>query len=168
MSIDPIEWQAPTEDLSLKAGEIHVWLIHSPAENYLDTAEQARADKLVSPIHQKRFIAAHSGLREILGLYTKQSPREVVFAQTDSGKPFLKKFPEIHFNLSHSEDIALCAISNHPVGIDIEYLNKDIKFLELAKRFFSQSEYEFLKLQNNKNLNLEFLKLWTQKEAYLK
>ena len=160
MSIEPIQWQASPKELLLKAGEVHVWLINNYAENCLDHEEQSRAAKFISPIHQERFIKAHSGLREILAKYTHQDPKAILFDKTASGKPVLKNFPNIHFNLSHSEDIALCAISNTPVGIDVEYLDKNIEYLNISKRFFSPAE-----IINNK---LDFFKLWTQKEAYLK
>jgi 4'-phosphopantetheinyl transferase len=172
MNIEPVQWQAPPEELSfstLKPKDVHIWLIHSSTQNFLDRDEQKRADKLLSPIHQKRFRDAHNGLREILGKYLHQSPKEIVFDTTTSGKPILKNHPELQFNLSHSEELALCAISKNPVGIDIEYLNKEINCLDVAKRFFSDAEYNFLKsMVNPEKLRLEFFKLWTEKEAYLK
>jgi len=160
MSIEPIQWQAPPENLFLKDGEVHVWLIDSYRANCLDRDELARAAKLISPIHQERFIKAHSGLREIVARYIHHDPKTIIFDKTASGKPVLKNFPNIHFNLTHSEDIALCVISNTPVGIDVEYLDKNIDYLNIAKRYFSPTE-----VIHNK---LDFLKLWTQKEAYLK
>ena len=160
MNIEPVKWQAPPKELSLKAGEVHVWLIHTPAQDFLDADEQARAEKFISPVHRQRFRDTHNGLREILAKYIHQSPQEIMFDKTVSGKPILKKFPELYFNLSHSEDIALCAISNNPVGIDVEYLDKDFDFINIAKRFFGPSE-----VVKNK---LDFFRLWTQKECYLK
>ncbi|HEV2614925.1 MAG TPA: 4'-phosphopantetheinyl transferase superfamily protein [Gammaproteobacteria bacterium] len=166
MNIEPVQWQAAPKNLFLKDGEVHVWLIHSFVENSLDQEEQGRAAKFISLVHQERFIKAHSGLREILSKYTHQNPKSIIFDKTASGKPILKHFPNIHFNLSHSEDIALCAVSNNPVGIDVEYLNKNMDYLSIAKRFFNPVEYEFIKSQEN--FKLAFFKLWTQKEAYLK
>ncbi len=160
MSIEPVKWQAPPKELFLKAGEVHVWLVHSPAQNFLDAKEEARAAKFVSPVHQQQFRDIHNGLREILSRYVHQSPQEIIFSKTASGKPILKNFPDIHFNLSHSEDVGLCAISNNPVGIDVECLEKDIDYLSIAKRFFGSTEEI-----NNK---LDFFKVWTRKECYLK
>jgi len=169
MNIDPVKWQAPPKELSLKAGEVHVWLIHTPVQDFLDVDEQVRAEKFISPLHRQRFKDAHNGLREILAKYVHQSPKEIIFTKTNSGKPLLKHFPELHFNLSHSEDIALCAISKNPVGIDVEYLDKKINFLDIAQRFFNNTEYDILKaITDKEKLNLAFFKLWTQKEAYLK
>ena len=169
MNIDPVKWQAPPKELSLKVGEVHVWLIHTPSQDFLDADEQARAEKFISPVHRQRFKDTHNGLREILAKYVHQFPQEIIFDKTHSGKPVLKDFPELHFNLSHSEDIALCAISHNPVGIDVEYLDKEINFLDIAKRFFNKSEYEILKtISDREKLKPAFFKLWTQKEAYLK
>ena len=43
-----------------------------------------------------------------------------IFGYSPEGKPFIVDHPNIHFNLSHSGDVAICAVSNQPVGIDIE------------------------------------------------
>ena len=39
-----------------------------------------------------------------------------------NGKPVLANEPDVHFNLSHSGNLAVCAVSDHPVGVDVELL----------------------------------------------
>ncbi len=36
------------------------------------------------------------------------------------GKPVFRDRPEVHFNLSHTDGAVLCAVHDHPVGVDIE------------------------------------------------
>lgn len=48
-----------------------------------------------------------------------EHPLEIAIAQ--GGKPYLAKEPDIHFNLSHSGEWAVCAISSSPVGVDIQH-----------------------------------------------
>lgn len=169
MNIEPIVWQASPRELFLKKGEAHVWRIQGAVENYLSPEEQLRADRFILPQDKARFILAHNGLRKILGKYIHELPQEIIFEKSSSGKPYLKNHTQIQFNLSHSENMILCAISQNPVGIDVEYTNKNIDYLALSKRFFSPKEYELIfsenNLENKKNL---FFKLWTEKEAYYK
>lgn len=58
------------------------------------------------------------------------------------GKPCLSNYPHIYFNLSHSQDYVACAVSDSPVGVDVERIH-DIDG-EVAKHYFSGSEYEYI------------------------
>ena len=42
------------------------------------------------------------------------------FKYGEHGKPTLTEYPEIHFNLSHCREAAICVIDNYPIGVDIE------------------------------------------------
>lgn len=77
-----------------------------------------------------------------------------------NGKPFFKDYPDFHFNISHCEDLIAVAVSERPVGVDIEIL-RDVN-LEIAGRFFSEKEIRFSKMDR------DFLYVWTRKEALLK
>lgn len=80
------------------------------------------------------------------------------------GKPFLKDFPYIHYNISHCDGFIGCGISNNPIGIDIEkvkaYPNK------VLQRAFSLNEK--ISVENALSKNLKFFQLWTLKESYIK
>ncbi len=88
--------------------------------------------------------------------------KEIVFNKVKNGKPIVSGHKNIYFNISHSKNIVICAVSNSVIGIDIESLDRDVKFKSLTKRFFSEQE---IKLVNN---STDFLNIWTLKEAYLK
>lgn len=69
------------------------------------------------------------------------------------------------FNLSHSNDFVMLAISDTPVGCDIEHLHKAI----LSHHVFHPRELaRLLSLPEGDARNREFLRLWTAKEAFLK
>ena len=87
-----------------------------------------------------------------------------VFDTDKYGKPYLKNYSDVYFNLSHSEKYVACAVSDSPVGVDIEYIH-DVD-LNLAKYFFYGSEYEYV--LNNSNQNKAFFELWVLKESYMK
>lgn len=91
--------------------------------------------------------------------------KELVFTQNKYGKPFLRNLNSFHYNISHSGNWVVCAVSNKQVGIDIEEM-KPID-IDIAKRFFSDSEYKDLIL-NHKDQISYFYDLWTLKESYIK
>ena len=67
----------------------------------------------------------------------------------------------IHFNLSHTGDYVVCAISENAVGVDIEHTRKN--YLKVARRFFTDNECRWIGEDENR-----FLRIWTLKEAYSK
>ena len=88
------------------------------------------------------------------------SDESVSFGQ--HGKPEIRGF---YFNLSHSENMILCAVSEKRIGCDIEKI--DISPARLVKRFFNKNEISYLQ-KFDKTRNEEFYRLWTMKEAYVK
>ena len=81
------------------------------------------------------------------------------------GKAYISNHENIHFNLSHSGKMVLCAISDREVGVDIEYIDPEID-LNIAKHYFYNSEYE--NIMNAKDKSEEFFKYWVLKESYMK
>jgi len=89
----------------------------------------------------------------------------IEFEIGEYGKPFLKNYENIHFNISHSGDCVACAVCDVPVGIDIQEIT-DIDFIPIVNRFYSSIELQ--SLQNSENALLKFHELWVKKESYLK
>jgi 4'-phosphopantetheinyl transferase len=136
----------------------------------LPPEEQLRADKFKLEIHRNSFIIARGMLRQILSLYLDLAPDKIEFNYSDRSKPSLaNNLLNIQFNVSHSEDIAVYAITrDRRIGIDIEYLNEKYDCLNIARRFFSGREFEAIASLIGKERSQLFFKLWTAKEAYLK
>lgn len=76
----------------------------------------------------------------------------------EHGKPYMEG---VCFNLSHSGDKVMCAISDHEVGCDVEKLKAFD--MNIAKRFFCETEFEWIDNQDER-----FCRLWTLKESFLK
>lgn len=114
--------------------------------------------------------AYHTLFADILLKYVicKKTGMEIAdlkFTYNKYGKPFIKN-EGVYFNASHSGDWVVCAISEYPVGVDVEEVKK--ADLTIAKRFFSENEYTYI-LGKEESKRLEcFFELWTLKESYIK
>ncbi|GAE04097.1 4'-phosphopantetheinyl transferase [Paenibacillus sp. JCM 10914] len=104
----------------------------------------------------------HRIIQERLGI----ERRYLEYARNQYGKPYLKEYPDIHFNISHSGHWIVCAVSDDWIGIDVEQVN--VVDLAIADRFFHPAEREqLLHLHKNKRQSL-FFDFWTLKESYIK
>ena len=110
--------------------------------------------------------ASHAALRAILGQYTG-APLD--FATGEYGKPYLPADPHLHFNLSHSHQLALVAVSRDvEVGVDVEWFRPLPACLAIAERFFPPAELAALMDALPADREREFFRLWTRIEARLK
>ena len=87
-----------------------------------------------------------------------------VFEYLEGGKPVIKGHPDIHFNFSHSGNVALCAIDSQPVGADVETPRKITPSL-IA---YTMNDEEQALIASAPESLTAFLALWTKKEAVLK
>ena len=78
-------------------------------------------------------------------------------AKTKNGKPYFPSKPDLHFSLSHTKSHVLCAISNNPIGCDIEPLDREIS--GKALEYFATPE---------ELSQFNPLDLWVLKESYVK
>lgn len=86
------------------------------------------------------------------------------FTYTEHGKPYLSDYSDVHFNISHSEKYVVCAVSDKPVGVDIQKISEYNS--DVAKRVCNGKE--LVQIENSSDKASEFTKLWTQKETVLK
>ncbi|MGZ9721005.1 4'-phosphopantetheinyl transferase family protein [Rhizobium miluonense] len=157
-TIDVWSWKldTPPPDLGMSAA-------------LLSLDECIRTIRFVRDRDRQRFVAARTGMRIILGRYLGISPRSIGFDYGDNGKPSVQAYGAypIHFNLSHSADLAVLAVSDrYELGIDIE----EIRFLkeDIAKWFFSLREYQTLRSLPADSYMDGFYRCWTRKEAFIK
>jgi 4'-phosphopantetheinyl transferase len=121
---------------------------------------------------RRRFIIRHGMLRMILGRYLGVNASELRFSHGENGKPAITEKPgngTIHFNLSHSNGVALFAFTrDREIGVDIEYIHHISDMEQIAERFFSKNENEvFRSLPQNQKREAFFIG-WTCKEAFVK
>lgn len=99
-------------------------------------------------------------------IYFKIRPTR--FAYAELGKPYFPDFPEIEFSVSHTRKSLCVAFSTHPVGVDIEFLDRRVRSAGLAERYFHPAEADFIRNQDDAERDSAFLRLWTAKESCVK
>lgn len=105
---------------------------------------------------------AHALLRKAVRQVWGLDAPEIV--RRPDGKPVFARYPDLHFNLSHSGSLALCALSDQPVGADIELVLP--RRANLPAYVFRGAEYRrYLALGGGWEA---FYTLWTEKESILK
>jgi len=164
----------------LAEGEAHVWraLLDLPQpqleafEQILADDERARAQRFRFARDRTHFIAARGLLRTILGRYLLQEPQTLSFSYNAYGKPSLAEISEsdgLSFNLTHAHGMALYAVTrNRAVGVDVEYIQRQMEWESVAERFFSPYEVRMLKAVPPVIRHIAFFNCWTRKEAYIK
>lgn len=105
------------------------------------------------------YLLLQEALRREYGITEK-----VDIAYRQSGQPFLPSYPNIHFSISHCRKAVACAISNSPIGIDVEQLQPISE--DLLNACCSDDEKQDILASDN--ASVEFTLHWTQKESYLK
>ena len=86
------------------------------------------------------------------------------FCYGEHGKPAIVGHPDICFNLSHCRSAAICAVSDRPVGIDIESIRE---YRESLVRY-TMNETEVQQIEQSARPDVAFIQLWTMKESLLK
>lgn len=133
----------------------------------IDSRKRHRIKKYVKKKNKLQTLMGEILLRSIIIQKLKINNKDIVFSNNYYGKPYLKNYPNVFFNLSHSGEFVVCAFDEHPVGIDIEKI-KEIEYKDLAENFFTKREYDYImKNDSDQQLN-KFYDIWTLKESYIK
>ena len=99
------------------------------------------------------------GLKEVYDI--EENPE---FVYNEYSKPSIVGHPEIFFNLSHCKEAAICAISDRPVGVDVE----SVRSFNDSLVHYTMNEDEIREIEAAEDRAVAFIRLWTKKEAALK
>jgi len=104
---------------------VHIWRAGLddpgwPEAGGLPAEERERAEQFLREGVARRWVAARWALRRVLGDYLEVVPAEVRLEIGEYGKPRLPRGSGPQFNLSHSEGLALVAVADRDVGVDVE------------------------------------------------
>ena len=130
-----------------------------------EISEQRReqALKFKFELGQRLCVLAYQLLKQALreGYGIKENP---IFEYNEHGKPSIAGHPEIHFNLSHCKEAAVCAVNDQPVGVDVE----SIREYKEGLVHYSMNDDEISQIESSEHPDRAFIRLWTMKEATLK
>lgn len=84
--------------------------------------------------------------------------------KNEKGKPFLAEFPDVRFNISHCDGLAVCGISHKEIGVDAELIRSYNG--NVMKRIFSAEERSAIAVSEAPDT--DFFRIWTLKESLCK
>lgn len=137
------------------------WAVLSPDET-------TRARRFHFDRDRTRYVRGRGFLRSVLGQICGQNPASLIFGTGPQGKPFLQN-ADIAFNLSHSRDLAvLVTAQSGPLGIDLEFIDRQVDIAGLAQSCFTPQEAAVLAALAAPEQAARFFAFWTAKEAFMK
>lgn len=158
--------------------EIHLWIInhYSHVEHYLSyrellsEEEKYKERQFATDALRKRFAISRAVLRMLLQSYLSKPNGVIEFLYGKQGKPSLaNKSIGLEFNLSHSHDLIIYGFARgFPIGVDIEYINPNIRCYNLGNIALSISERALFHQLDQDQKSMAFYRAWTRKEAVLK
>ncbi|GJD09769.1 4'-phosphopantetheinyl transferase HetI [Galdieria sulphuraria] len=161
--------------------QVHIWLSSvskHTVENLfklLSLEEKMKCKEFLSLESRDTFIVGRGVMRTALSKYlTICEPKDLSFTTLEGGKPVLQSSipstPRISFSLSHTKGLCAVAIScDREIGIDIENKNRKVKgYLDIAKKYLSDAELNWLLSQPSYQQMESFLRIWTLKESLVK
>lgn len=176
-----LRWFEPSSGVDLAAdADVYVFL-HVPdvggdrdasvVAPWLSEAERARRDRIVHPRALAEFLAGRRMLRSLMAPLVGARPESVGVVESERGALTLD--PRAHgakwcFNISHTDGLVALAIARAPIGVDVEWLARPGRTVELAERYFAPAEVAALRALPEARRRDRFFDLWTLKEAYIK
>lgn len=157
----------------LRDTEVHLWWLAldlsaarlTALAATLSSDERSRAAAFAFEGNRRRFIARRGQVRELLSSYLGLAAGELEFHYGTWGKPEIAGEPRLQFNVSHSDELALVALTaRYAVGVDVERVRHLPDAARLARRFFTPAEVRVL----GRVPDYRLVGCWVRKEAYIK
>jgi 4'-phosphopantetheinyl transferase len=169
-------WEPPPRELMLPDDEAHLWLIAiqdtlglvPELRGELTDEERERADRFHFARDRERYTITRGALRRLLRQYL--GTPEFVLGRNAYDKPLLNAPHEwLQFNVAHSGDLALLGFTrNRLIGVDVEWMNREVAKSDVAQRFFAPDEAALVIALPEPQRRQGFFNCWTRKEAYIK
>lgn len=139
----------------------------------MTSEEQARHHRFYFARDRLLFLATRALVRTVLSAYADVSPEDWRFSAQEQGKPFIKSptvLPSLHFNLSNTYGLVVCAVSvtHSALGVDAESIDRPGETISIADQYFSPHETRSLRALPPTVQKERFFSYWTLKESYIK
>ena len=175
--MDNSRWQKPDSDAFQINNTVHIWIInyekclemYNYHKKFLNQDEQIQTERFHFGIDANRYSLTRALLKLILAKILNKAPLEILFNKNEFGKPYLKDRHKLFFNVSHSGNLGLIAITDlNEIGVDVEQFRTQMTTTDIAQRFFSKKEVEIFNTLSGKDRQIGFFNCWSRKEAFIK
>lgn len=136
------------------------------ALEWISLERRARIARFHQMKDRKRSLVAELLIRRAAIRKLGLRPEQLVIDRNPYGRPYLRNVRHFKFNLSHSGEYVVIALGRRPLGVDVERIDRCNQ--DVAKRFFSPAEAEYLRSLPEAEQARAFTTLWTLKESYTK
>lgn len=109
---------------------------------------------------------SHALLRRAAFLLTGRPADEFHTDKAPMGKPYFPRHPELHFSVSHSGDLWICAFAEHEIGCDVQLHTTPKRPDAIVKRYFHPTEQAVYQSAEDKLTAFHYI--WCRKEAAVK
>jgi len=145
-------------------------LVLSHYLGFLSSAEKLRYDQY-HPKAARLFLISRVLVKTVLADKLGISPYEVNIQLHSNGKPFVQGSKAVYFNLTHSADVIILAVTEEgEIGIDVERVDHEFDWTRVDS-VLDLSEIEWIKeneLTDPFSVFQRFFQIWTLKESYIK
>jgi len=136
--------------------------------NLFSDSEKNRLKSIKSNNKRGEYLLSRALMRHALSQHFQLQEKEWQFFERFDSAPVVCNLPKnTYLSLSHSDGLICFALSDCPLGIDIETTNKQRNYLALAEVFMNDKELDHL-AQNESTQDDQFYRTWCAKEAYFK
>lgn len=137
---------------------------------FLSSAEKLRYDQY-HPKAARLFLISRVLVKTVLADKLGISPHQVNIQLHPNGKPFVQGSKAVYFNLTHSADVIILAVTEEgEIGVDIEQVDREFEWMRVDS-VLAPTEIEWIKeneLTDPFSVYQRFFQIWTLKEAYIK
>jgi 4'-phosphopantetheinyl transferase len=170
-------------DLAISSDQIDLWFLFTSQvpmateltaryRELLTEQERQQERRFYFAKDSSRYLLTRALVRTVLSRYVPLAATAWRFEPSVYGRPTITNDHELvhdlSFNISHTNELIVLAVTRDgPIGIDVEWMRREIS-LEVANRYFSPIEVAGLQALPAARQKRRFLDLWTLKESYIK
>lgn len=138
--------------------------------SYLDNSEIVQVQKLKFDWLRDKAVFTKGLLRILIADYLNKNPIDINFTFNEFGKPYIVgDTDKLHFNISHSDDLAVFAFTgSSEIGVDVERIKTIDDMDGVVNLTFTEYEKSWFKRIADTEIVETFYKIWTIKEAFIK
>lgn len=158
-------WIQDLREFDIDPSEIEQWITKERMEKWKSLRFPQAQKEALSGEYLLNKAFREMKEKNILPDALKEISFPVIYEKNKYGAPYLPGNP-LFFNWSHSGDFSMLAVSDVPVGIDIQ---KRKKYRDsIAKKYYPSNVWEAMRSLEGEEKEKLFFQCWTLLEAWLK